>query len=423
MMTSQTFQKRGKPAFALRGRLRLVAFSLFLLAFALACPAPARAAEEEAISAAQAAPCKGLKPYNNIDELLYQFYINLDSDCLFEMSTAELEEAWGIKILDEERFKPINYYPLSETEFYYKPYKSEKDAFYVEITSSESNQYGAKTFTIRATEDYFEKYGTFFPDEELPTTLPVPTDYERAELQQLCVFPDIAKINGHFPGGTPNTDCYSPAWQRPFGKITLRAYGKITVSQTRFRKEKTSEKSQGDVPATVAKNDRSAPCRGLRPYKDLEDLLYQFYINLDSDCLFRMSLNELEEIWDTEIGIGAGGFESKPCSARRDAFTIGIRRRYRGPSLFLFDEFVIGTAGGCPTGTSMWGKKEQKGDWLKMLPPLEDVPGAWRGLYSSDKVGRIGFNWSPDPGGNRVTSIVVARPPKEQLELEMLTKQ
>ena len=108
-----------------------------VMATLLLCSIPAIAVAEESPAAAadpRTAPCKGLKPFNNLDELLYQFYINLDSDCLFEISTKELEEVWNIKILDDERAKPKNFYPLSETEFYNKPYKSEKDTFYLERT-------------------------------------------------------------------------------------------------------------------------------------------------------------------------------------------------------------------------------------------------------------------------------------------------
>ena len=43
------------------------------------------------------------------------------------MPTAKLEKIWGIKILDEEWFKPQSYYLSAETDFYFKPYEDEND--------------------------------------------------------------------------------------------------------------------------------------------------------------------------------------------------------------------------------------------------------------------------------------------------------
>lgn len=132
-----------------------------LLAAALAfCAIPSDAFAEGDASDDRAAPCKGLKPFKNLDELLYQFGINLDSDCLFEMPVEELEKIWDIKILSKERRKPKNYYPLSETEFYNKPYKSERDAFYVEMDPNSAP--GKNIFLIRITRDYQEKHGALY---------------------------------------------------------------------------------------------------------------------------------------------------------------------------------------------------------------------------------------------------------------------
>ena len=84
-------------------------YKLNILLPAMVClilAAPANVFAEEGVVAdpkAATAPCKGLKPYNNLDELLYQFYINLDSDCLFKMPVAELEKTWDIKILSRDR--------------------------------------------------------------------------------------------------------------------------------------------------------------------------------------------------------------------------------------------------------------------------------------------------------------------------------
>lgn len=44
--------------------------------------------------------CKNLHKVVDIDDLLYQMYSNIDSHCLFEMPTGELEKIWGIPIVD-----------------------------------------------------------------------------------------------------------------------------------------------------------------------------------------------------------------------------------------------------------------------------------------------------------------------------------
>ncbi|MDL2260608.1 hypothetical protein LJB99_07070 [Deltaproteobacteria bacterium OttesenSCG-928-K17] len=110
---------------------------------------------------AKSAPCKELKPYNNLDELLYQFYVNRGNDCFEYMSAAELEKIWDVKILSEERAKPAVYYPLSEVEFYNKPYRSERDAFYIEMAAGRGGL-RKNSFYVRITKEYFERHGTLF---------------------------------------------------------------------------------------------------------------------------------------------------------------------------------------------------------------------------------------------------------------------
>ena len=242
-----------------------------------------------------AATCKGLKPYNDIDELLYQFYINLDSDCLFTMSTAELEEIWGIKILDEERFKPQNYYPLAETDFYFKPYKSEKDAFYIERTqcikgNSACREYSTTIFKVRPTKEYFKMYGTLFSDKKMPELLPNPnTAYNVSESLNSCTFP-------HFYRSEHTVKrCAYPAWQSSDNKraISLNDANEIWFKLNFLIPEEKSKKASVNV--------KNALCRGLKPIKDVDDLLYQFYINFDTDCLFTMPTAELEKIWGVKL--------------------------------------------------------------------------------------------------------------------------
>lgn len=116
--------------------------------------------------------CKDLKPVKNLDDLLYQFYVNLDSDCLFNMSTARLEKLWGIKILDRGRVRPSEFSKLFvSTDFANKPYNSEKDAFFVERINRGSS---SVMFRIIITSAYSNKHLTLFPEGNFPKLLPEP---------------------------------------------------------------------------------------------------------------------------------------------------------------------------------------------------------------------------------------------------------
>lgn len=168
-----------------------VVVSLLVL---LLCSVPAMADAEEG-------PCKGLKPFNNIDELLYQFYINLDSDCLFETPAEELEKIWDTKILSfykndhvalrnlarrgydlaklRKVFSAEQYtgsvdenFVLTPHIFEMKPYNSERDAFYIEVVKSD--EFHIESFIIRMTREYEEKEGTLFIDDDYPEGFPTP---------------------------------------------------------------------------------------------------------------------------------------------------------------------------------------------------------------------------------------------------------
>lgn len=274
------------------------------------------------VSNAEGAPCKGLKPYKNIDELLHQLHINLESDCLLGMSTAELEKAWGTKILDEERIKPKNFYPLSENEFFNKPYKSEKDAFYITktiVNRKRQNVYSL-IFILKPTNEYFEKYGPLFSEGKPPKLLPKA-----------------------FSGGKYSLSSRATRWGISLEKSgDVRIYLRVSKDSPAAAKEnlksEENEKEAGESPnvdiAAAGKNVGEVPCRGLKPFNNVDELLYQFYINLDSDCLFTMPVAELEKIWDTEIldeerawpknfyPLGNTVFSNKPYKSEKDAFYI-----------------------------------------------------------------------------------------------------
>ena len=156
--------------------LRLAEILLFMAVFSFWASFPALA--EEVAPDPKTAPCKGLKPYNNLDELLYQFYINLDSDCLFTMPVEELEKAWDTKIYYIQTKIPHQTKAMRDeflaqyysSDFFGKPYKSEKDTFYIEIIKSDPTK--NNSFHLAITKDYQEKHGTLFPDGNFPKLLP-----------------------------------------------------------------------------------------------------------------------------------------------------------------------------------------------------------------------------------------------------------
>jgi len=156
--------KRGGRFLSLSGTL--------LLAAALALCAVQAAAAEEAVPNPKTAPCKGLKPYNNIDELLYQFYINIDSDCLFKMPIEELEKIWDTKILVPVDLEGRFHRTYDASEFRNKPYRTERDGFY--ITALRGGRPGYNQFWIRLTSEYGPKSGGLYASGEYPKFLPKP---------------------------------------------------------------------------------------------------------------------------------------------------------------------------------------------------------------------------------------------------------
>ena len=116
-------------------------------------------------SNAESPVCKELKKINNLDELLYQFYINLDSDCLFTMPVEQLEEIWGIK---------IDVKGNSYMDFQGKPYKSDRDLFYVEKYTRGIGENLITGFIIKPTHEVYKKFGTLFPEGNFPKLLPPP---------------------------------------------------------------------------------------------------------------------------------------------------------------------------------------------------------------------------------------------------------
>jgi hypothetical protein len=246
------------------------------------------------------------------------------------MSVEELEKVWDTKILDEKRFKPKNYYPLAETDFYFKPYKSEKDAFYVERTecvkgNSDCCVGDATIFKVKPTKEYLKMHGTLFSDNEMTDLLPSPNvTLGVSEPSSTCAFLYL---------GTDESNCgiYSyPAWKSIDNcrSISVKNSNEAWFEVNSLIPNKSYEKVSGALSEDASAMAKNTPCRGLKAVNDIDDLLYQFYINFDSDCLFTLSIAELEKIWglkisNSNITITGDGYKSIPLGGLYEEF-IGV---------------------------------------------------------------------------------------------------
>lgn len=72
--------------------------------------------------------CQNLYKVETVDDLIKQFYDNIDSHCLFEMDTTELERIWGVRVFDfykqtsrgdkDKLIKELHSYTMSENAIY-----------------------------------------------------------------------------------------------------------------------------------------------------------------------------------------------------------------------------------------------------------------------------------------------------------------
>ena len=114
---------------------------------------------------AYAEGCRNLKPVHNLEDLLLQLQHNLDSDCIFRMSTRELSDAWKITVL-ERRTSIGNSSERAK-------YRAENEKLYIGGTSGwyvYKNNYGIDTLKISATYNYRVLYQnkSLFPEARFP---------------------------------------------------------------------------------------------------------------------------------------------------------------------------------------------------------------------------------------------------------------
>ncbi|EEP68976.1 hypothetical protein [Kingella oralis] len=203
-------------------------FTLLTLATLTACHpqshAPNAASTAIASSTAPAhKPCGSLKTVQTADELLQQIRGELGSSCLFDLSAAELEAAWGLKVFDyrnqseeqrDAQFEAMLAYDQTQTALYIKRLPpSPNDFTYnhtdeIQIAKSSGKRYnlGGDSNQYALPAGFPPPNDTRRPEEIKPTLCaqksPKPSDYQpfafhiwtnpehRADLPQLVIFAD-----------------------------------------------------------------------------------------------------------------------------------------------------------------------------------------------------------------------------------------
>lgn len=146
--------------------VRLMFCVLLSIVLMVSCTTTTRAAKESSA-------CKNLSKVINIDNLLYQMFSNIDSTCLFDMPVEELEEVWGVKILDYVGKSGDEVSKINEV------WQKIVDRSDIEIfIARKSNNYNgnSKYFTVYATFYYFEHngFGGSIGQGRLPDSLSKP---------------------------------------------------------------------------------------------------------------------------------------------------------------------------------------------------------------------------------------------------------
>lgn len=119
--------------------------------------------------------CQNLSKITDIDDLLYQMYSNIDSQCLFKMDTQELEKIWGIPIFD---------YVKNHTEEAIdaqlerrKQVREHEDTLYIIKSVRHYNNNLEQEFNVYTSDLFKEKYknyGGYAELGKLPKLLPPP---------------------------------------------------------------------------------------------------------------------------------------------------------------------------------------------------------------------------------------------------------
>ena len=167
------------------------------------------------ISHAQAGEaCRNLKPVHELKDLLQQLHTNLNSNCILEMSDAELEEAWQLPIIDKTT-KGYNHVKVIQAMS--KPYTGGSSAFMV--SRSSRNVPGVTALDIHITYASEKEMKSLFPDGKLPNYLPKPIiEYPSADY--LDYYPHTDNASNFLGENQPNDffKVINVYWENPHAK-------------------------------------------------------------------------------------------------------------------------------------------------------------------------------------------------------------
>lgn len=121
--------------------------------------------------------CKGLHKVTDVDDLVQQMYANIDSTCLFDMPSSELEKVWGIKVFDRVS---VNEDSRSVFNDQYINYINNENNIFIEKDEDKDGVY----FVLKSSLLYQKKYNMWnmgsMSNGTLPKYLPLP-DYKNFE--------------------------------------------------------------------------------------------------------------------------------------------------------------------------------------------------------------------------------------------------
>lgn len=143
--------------------------------------------------------CNNLHQVKDIDDLLLQFYSNIDNQCLFEMPTQQLEKIWRVRILDYVNADSKKISDLN-TEFH-RIIENEQSLF---ICKKDFEQ-GVIALDINLTNEYIKQntgWGGLISKGQYPKLLPLPQVVSVFFDEPYEILPVIHSTRPHIPKDT-----------------------------------------------------------------------------------------------------------------------------------------------------------------------------------------------------------------------------
>lgn len=302
--------------------------------------------------------CKHLKAVNNLDELLHQFYIHLDSDCINNTPVDVLEKIWGVPVFEEYLYDmPIHFSFMHEDENPYnnalryrattmtkrmssaienireidyttfiRNHRFSKDNGYVVQKKCIPNKGHSCYYRITDANQYFDTSKSLLPNNQFPSNLPRPSKegndtYFFETHFSLRFPPNIQTIyRKEIPKGQLD-DCFNDfclrlpgrffyVWRQVDNGNYIRfSHSYYRVKQISIRIKNTSIENDDhakQIVDTDRHTDTNQHCKNLSSVNTLNELLNQIYSQLGSDCLINTPTKVLEKAWRVPI------YEYKP---------------------------------------------------------------------------------------------------------------